>query len=257
MTGPARGQAAFPCGLRQPESGYRCSQDALLLASYAPVSSAPRRVVDLGAGCGVVGFGLLLRCPADHVTGVELQPELAACARENAQALGLSGCYVLLANDLRQLRGDGQLGAGGFDLVLANPPYHAAGRGRLSPHAGRRLARCEEQACLADFLSTAAWLLRPGGLLCLVHRPERLAELLAGLDAARLAARRLRFVHTRPGRPAALVLLEARKPSRPGAAALAIEAPLLLHGPQGQELTAEALAFCPFLRCNRAHATNP
>ena len=154
------------------------------------------------------------------------------CAAEN----GLADRAVFETLDIRDLRG--RLPAGGFDLAVANPPYFPPSRGLSPADPARRQARTEDTLSLPELCRAAGYLLRWGGSFCLVHRPERLADLLTALREAGLEPKRLRAVEPRPGAAPSLLLLEARRGGRPG---LAWEAPLRLtdaHGAPAPELDA-------------------
>ena len=207
--------------------------DTFLLGQFAH-PRAGELVCDLGAGTGLLALLLLAREPALTVHNVELQaaPLLLAerTARENC--LHISQHQA----DLRHL--EGILPAGRFDYVVSNPPYFPAGSGLASPDGARRIARQEEHCTLADVCAAAARLLRWGGRFALVHRPERLCDLVTSLRSSGLEPKRLRLVqHTAAAAPS-LVLLEARRGGRPS---LAVEPPLILREDSGRE-TAEVQA---------------
>lgn len=242
----ASARAAFPRGLAQPESGFRFGLDALLLASFASLTTV-RSAVDLGCGCGPVGLGLLLRKPEGlAVTGLEIDPDAAGCAARNAALLGFAGSFSIAAGSVAEPKGAG-LAAEAFDLALANPPYREPGSGR-KPDSGLQ-ARFQSQTGLSAFCAAASWLIRPRARAAMVFPADRLHTLLNALDAAGLAPKRLLPVYARPGREARLVLVESVKHGRPG---LVLEPPLTLHPESGREYTGQALAFCPFLACNAA-----
>lgn len=223
----AAARAFFPRGLAQPARGFRFAVDALLLADFAGLRGVAR-VADLGCGCGVVGLALLLRAPDGPVklTGLDNNPEMLACASENAARLGLGPrCRAMLA-DVATVRGHPELAPESVDLVVCNPPYRQPGTGRRCPDPGRDAARFEAGATTADFARAAAYLLKNRRRACFIGLAERLDALLADLAAARLAPKRLRLVHPRAGAPARLVLAEAMKNGGPG---LAVEPPLFLE----------------------------
>ena len=99
---------------------------------------------------------------------------------------------------------------GSFDLVVCNPPYYPPGSGALAPDGPRRTARAEVECTLEDVCRAAAYLLRWGGSFCLVHKPERLTDLLCTLRGSGLEPKRLRFVCKTAGSAPSLVLVEAR-----------------------------------------------
>ncbi|MEW5774539.1 MAG: methyltransferase [Thermodesulfobacteriota bacterium] len=220
----AAARAAFPRGLAQP-AGYRFTKDSLLLAGF-PAPGKAGRVLDLGAGCGVVGFGFLLAHPDcdASLTALDISPDMVAASRDNAQRLGFADRFFAIEADAANLSDLSGLKSGSFDLCLLNPPYRVPGACRTSPHPARAAARQETTATLADFLSAAARLLAPCGRLTLCLPPARLPELLVTLTACGLEPKRLQHVHPRRDAPCRLCLVEAVKGGKPG---LAVEAPLV------------------------------
>lgn len=212
--------------LIQPKRGYRFSLDPVILCDFA--LPAGGRIVDLGCGSGIMALLMARLAPGSLVTGVELQASMADLARRNVELNGLSARVDIVESDILHL--GTLLPADGFDLVLANPPYRRAGTGRVSPRVGRDLARHESSATLGDFLALSKRLVRPGGRICFIYHPERLAELLALAHSARLAPRRLRLVHGDGDAPARMFMIELMKGSRGG---LEVLPPLLVYDASG------------------------
>ena len=238
----------FPRGLNQPEGSFRFSVDALLLAAFAPGARASA-FADLGTGCGVVGLALCLE--HTHLSGIGLESDsrLIEAARLNAAMLGLEQRFSPIAHDLAepitQLPGQ-------VDLVTANPPWQKPKSGKAPETAMRTRALVDSGNSLAVFCAAAFRLLPHKGSLACVYDSAGLVGLLETLRKERLEPKRVRFVHSRARSAARLVLVEARKGSRPG---LAVEDPLVLYEPLEQGgnprgFTRQALAYCPFLACN-------
>ena len=210
----------------QPACGYRFAIDSVLLARFA----RPRkheRVLELGAGCGVVSIMLAALHHPREVAAVELQPHLAALITHNATLNGIAAVTVICADIRRSIPG---LMPAAFDYVVANPPYRAAMRGRESPNAERRAARGGDSATLADFIATAARYVNHGGKVAMVFTASRTAELIAAMKQRWLEPKRIRFVHSKPAEPATMVLVEARKA---GGVEAAIEPPLFIYDSSG------------------------
>jgi tRNA1(Val) A37 N6-methylase TrmN6 len=219
-----------PCGLilLQPDRGYRYSLDPFLLADFC----RPRpkeRILDLGAGVGVIGLLLARRHPAVRVTGIELQPELAHFAARNARANALDGRFRIIRGDLRAA--PRFLPPEHFHRVVANPPFRTPGSGASPPDPGRAKARHEFTFTLTDLAGTAAALLRFGGALCAIHLAERLPELCKALDASGLTPKRLRLIAPFAASAPRLCLVSAVKGARSG---LCVLPQLVVHEPGGQ-----------------------
>ncbi len=211
--------------------GLRYSMDAPLLAQFA----APRptdRVLDLGCGNGAIGLLLAHRHPRVRIVGLEIQPALASRALRGAQLNGLEDRVEIVQGDLRQI--EVLLPAAGFDLILCNPPYREAGRGRLSLDPETRQAKHEMSATQPEVIAAIRYALAPRGRACLIYHASRLAELLARFRAERLEPKLLRPVHSFPGADAELVMVEARREGRPG---LRILAPLFIYQTRGGALS--------------------
>jgi tRNA1Val (adenine37-N6)-methyltransferase len=202
--------------------------DALLLADFARVNPG-ERVVDLGAGAGVVALALSHRMKQGRVLGVEIQPRLAQCARLNFQA-----CPTRVTLDLLEMDWDEiTLGTPGLspdgrpvDLVTCNPPYRRLGTGRINPDHEEAVARHEIKGSALSAIRCAERLLGCGGRLALVYPAVRLVELLTNLRSLNLEPKHLRMIHSLPGDTATLALVEAVKGAGEG---LTVRPPLFLY----------------------------
>ncbi|MBE6962590.1 MAG: methyltransferase domain-containing protein [Ruminococcaceae bacterium] len=200
--------------------------DSFLLSSL-PRLKAGMQVLDLGCGSGLLGLLLLRRCPQIFVTGIELDAHAAQLGARNATENRLSEQLIFLQGDLRESTA---IPAGKFDLVVCNPPYFPSGHGASAPNAARRGAREELNCTLEDVCSAAAKALHWSGSFCLVHKPDRLTDLLCTMRAARLEPKRLRFVQKTAESQPSLLLVEGKLGGKPG---LILEAPLILHQSDG------------------------
>jgi tRNA1Val (adenine37-N6)-methyltransferase len=218
--------------LLQPARGFRVSLDPVLLASF--VTPPFGRFLDIGCGTGAVSFVLLAGDPSASGVGVELQDSLAALAAEGAKRNGLGARLEIRRGDVRVL--GASLGAGSFDLVVTNPPFHPMGQGSRSPHETRALANHEVALTLTDWVAIAARAVRPGGRVAAIFPAERAFELGAALRERDLAPTRLRAVHPHLDRPATRVLVEAE---RGGGAALVVEPPLVVHAGGSERFSPE------------------
>lgn len=224
--------------LRQPRKGHRAGTDAILLAAALP-ALANGTLLDIGAGVGTVGLSAALLRPTLRVALLERDPELAELARRNAELNGLAGRITTIAADVTapaaELTAAG-LGEAAFDAVAMNPPFYPPGGTRASPTPNRKAAHVAE-GDLRPWLRAARRVLRPGGLIAIIHRAEALPDLLAGLGTG-FGALTIRPVHGVADRPAIRVIVTAVLNSRKPAALLPA---FVINGP-GESFTAESEA---------------
>ena len=162
--------------LRQPVDGYRAAIDPIMLA--ASVNAEPRqRVLEAGTGHGAAAICLARRVPDCHVTGIEIQPDAVRLANENARLNGLAGNVQVMVGDL--VHPLPRIAAGGFDHAMANPPFLDAPRADGSPVEGRAAANVEGDAKLGDWIGFLLRMVRTKGTINLIHRADRLDEILA------------------------------------------------------------------------------
>ena len=228
--------------LEQPRRGHRIGSDAALLAAAADLSEG--RLVDVGAGVGAVGLGILVRHALTYADCVEVDPALAGIAAGNAVRNGLGPRARVIPVDIfdapaRRISG---LADETADLVVTNPPFFQSGTVRASPDAYR--ARAHVFAGDAGTQALIGWiraclaLLRPGGRLALICRPDGLQMILTAVEN-RLGALALMPVYPRLGASARRLIVTGVKGSR---APLRIAPALVLHETDGR-LTPESEAI--------------
>lgn len=213
---------------------FKLGTDSILLADFANLASL-KNGIDLGCGSGILPLLLLLRSDKLKMTGLELLPSAADAATENMAKNSLEDRCRIVCGDIKNCRN--LFRSGEFDLVISNPPYFPAKSGISSPDSDRACARTELDCSLPDICSAAAYLCRTGGTFCIVHRAERMAELICRLSASGLEPKRLRTVAHSAASSPSLVLIEAKRGAKPG---LKIMPPLILRNDDGSE-SAEVL----------------
>lgn len=205
--------------LTQPADGYRAGVDPVLLAASIPAKSG-QRVLELGCGVGTALFCLGYRVTGLALTGIELQPLYADCARRNAVDNNIAA--QVIETDLSHL--PSTIRQSHYHHVLANPPYFLRDHGTPSAEVGREMA-LGEQTSLALWVQTAAKRLEPGGFATFIQRADRLDQLLS-LMVQHLGSLQVLPFAPRAGRDCHLVLARGRKGGR---AALRLHAPVILH----------------------------
>lgn len=215
--------------LYQPRHGYRYSLDPLLLARFCAALKLGARVIDLGAGCGIISLILARLNPSISVLAVENNAEMAALVERNIQHNDLVGRVSLYKGDVIDMRPSFRDSE--YDLIVSNPPFRKRGTGKTSPKTGRDSARHETTATLADFLSSAKYLVRPSGKICFIQLPARLPEFMSLTAELKLSVLRLRMVHSDAVSPASMFMAELAKGRN---AAPIIEQPLFIRNMLGE-----------------------
>jgi len=209
----------------QPSKGHRFTLDTILLADFCRIR-ARDRVLEAGAGTGIISLLLARKHSRARFTALEVQRPLHELCRRNIADNDADNLIALLG-DLR--RPPSSLRASTFDSLVMNPPYTAAGTGQVSADAGRNTARQEVLGSLDLWLDLKRFL-KQGGRCFLVFPAARLAELCSLMRDRRLEPKRMRLVHPAADRPASLALIEA---VRDGGFGTTVLSPLVVHGPDG------------------------
>ena len=225
--------------LVQPRRGHRFGHDAILLAAATPARDGDH-AVELGAGVGAAGLALAARVAGVRVTLVEIDPGLAALASGNAARNLLAGRVDAVALDVAAAPAafaSAGLTPESCDIVLMNPPFNDPDRHKASPDPARNASHRLPRDALAQWVATAARLLRPGGMLTVIFRADGTTLLLEVLDRD-FGGIALMPIHPKPGASAIRILAGAVKASR---APLAIRPGLVLATEEGHP-TAECEA---------------
>lgn len=219
----------FDLRLFQHCHGYRYSLDPLLLARFCAELKPGGRIIDLGAGCGIISLVLARVNPESSVVAVENNPAMAALVERNIQHNDLARRVSVHGGDVIDLRSS--FPDSTFDLVVSNPPFRTPWSGRVSPKAGRDAARHETTAGLADFIAAAKYLVKPSGRICFIQLPSRLPEFMAEAAQMKLAVLRIRMIHNNAGSPATMFMAELAKGRR---SAPVVEPPLFVRDMDGE-----------------------
>ncbi len=179
--------------------------DAVLLADFC-CAKKNDKVLDMGCGNGAVSFICHAKYEPERITGIDIQKESCGLARRSAVLNGLEDRITFIEADI--LDAPRLFGRPSFTLIVCNPPYFEKGGNIISSTDPLSLARHESSADLESFFRVASDLLEKRGRLCMIHRPDRLADLMEYPRKYSMEPKRIRFVSPKPGEPANMVLIE-------------------------------------------------
>ncbi len=222
----------------QTPNGYKLIQnpdwfcfgvDAVLLSHFAAQTIKPKtKILDLCSGNGIIPVLLAEKTSAAHIDGLEVQTDVAEMAARSVEMNDLQERIKITCGDLRCALE--YYPKASFDGVCCNPPYKEDLGGIKNPTDTLAIARHEIMCNLEDVIKNSESLLVPGGKLYIIHRPERLADILCLMRENRIEPKRLRFVHPSAGKTATMVLVEGAKHGKPK---LFLDPPLYVHKEDG------------------------
>ena len=220
--------------LFQSKKGYRFSIDAVLLEHFISARHSSQGI-ELGTGSGVISILLAKRLSNVQIKAVELQKTLADRAKRNVKLNGLEDRIEIIHKNIKELKEI--YATNSFNFVYTNPPFRKPKTGRMSIDRERAIARHEIEISLQELISTTSYLLKHSGRFYLIYHPFRLVELISFLKESRLEPKRMRFVHSKKGDEAKMVMIEAVKGSGTW---LKIDPPLYLYE-KGKTYSGEVL----------------
>ncbi|HNU80109.1 MAG TPA: tRNA1(Val) (adenine(37)-N6)-methyltransferase [Bacillota bacterium] len=212
----------------QKKHSFRYGVDAVLLADFADIKHR-HSVIDLGTGTGIIPILIYSRKKPVEITAVEIQKDMADMAARSIVLNGLEKNIKVLCMDIKDA--PMLLGKSRYDCVVTNPPYMKKECGINNPSETKAIARFEIMCSLEEILIAARELLKPGGKLFMVHRTDRLADIIYEMRDKGIEPKRIRFVHPSIGKRPNLLLIEG---ARGGNKELKFMDPLYIHDENGE-----------------------
>lgn len=196
----------------QNKDGFCFGSDAVLLARFAKLRKGSR-VLDMCTGTGIIPVLLWGMNELSEIDAVEIVPEVSDMAKRTMELNLLSGNIRVHCADLKNVKE--MFGAHAFDAVTCNPPYMNAGGGIVNPKDKLALARHEIACTLDDVVRCAKSVLKPTGKLFMVHRSDRMCDVITTLRKYNIEPKRLSIVYPSEGKAASLILVEGAVHGKP------------------------------------------
>ena len=207
---------------------FSFSLDSVMLANFATIRLRDKLIVDLGCGNGVIPLILSLRTDK-KIFGVEIQKKMANMANKSIDINGLSDQIEIVNMNMKDFSNGNFFES--FDLITCNPPYFKVNdKNYFNDSYEKMIARHEIEINLSDLLVCAKKLLKNNGNFAIVHRPERLMEILFEFRKNSIEPKRIQFVHEKNSKGSTLVLIEGQKNGNVG---LKIENPIVMYNEDG------------------------
>lgn len=208
----------------QDPDAFNVSIDTMLLADFVTLNKRVKKICDLCTGNAPIPMYLTLRTKA-KIIGVEVQKESYDLGVMSIEENKLNEQIELHLDNLINI--SSKLGRNCFDIVTCNPPFFKVGDNNINPNDRKAIARHEVLANLDDIVKEASALLNPKGRLAMVHRPDRLSEILETFKKYNIEPKRLRFVYPKIGGDCNHILIEGIRDGSPGG--LIVLPPLIVY----------------------------
>ena len=198
--------------------------DAVLLSDFAEVKQGDM-VMDLGTGTGIIPLLLAAKTKAGHIDALEIQEEVSQMAQRSVELNCLEDKISIINADLVDYKTNVQ-----YNVVVCNPPYKTAQTGLLNTSDKLKISRHEICCTLHDVVKTASRILKPFGRFALIHRPERLADIIFEMRTNKVEPKRIRYIHSYGDDAPVMVMVEGRKCAKPY---IKTEPPLVIYNKDG------------------------
>ncbi|SNX53858.1 tRNA1(Val) (adenine(37)-N6)-methyltransferase [Thermoanaerobacterium sp. RBIITD] len=212
----------------QHESKFKFGMDAVLLSNFVYTKKGDK-IVDLGCGTGIIPILIAGKSNDTHIIGVEIQKEVSDMAYRSVMLNNLTDRITIINDDIRKIVD--KLGIEKYDIVTTNPPYMPCETGFDKNNESENISRYELNGNLEDFIKVTWRLLKFGGKFFLVHRADRLVDIVYNLRKYNLEPKKIRFVQPYIDEKPNLVLVEAKKGAKMG---LNIIKPLYVYRDNGK-----------------------
>lgn len=240
----------------QNEKGFCFGIDSVLLSDFAREIKNNSEGVDLGTGTGIISILLASKTNLSKIYGIEIQEEIADMASRSVGLNNLENKIEIIntniknilnkkennnsenklennleKNNLKIKNNSEKLQRESFDFIVTNPPYKKLETGKVNESEYKYISRHEVTANLEDFLKVSKYLLKDKGALYMVHRPDRMVDIIELMRKYKLEPKKIRLVHSSQDKEPTLILIKAIKNARPF---LKIEKPLIIYNENGE-----------------------
>ena len=203
--------------------------DSVLLSDFAKQDiKANSKVLDLGTGNGIISILLCAKTKLSEITGVEIQKNSADLAYRNSKLNNLEDKFKIINCDLKNI--EDFICNNSIDSIVTNPPYKPLSTGKTNDNEAKLIARHEIKCNLEDIITVSSKMLKNNGSFFMVHKSERLADIIFLLKKYKLEPKKIRFIYPNINKESNLVLIKSVKSARPF---LKIDSPLYVYNPDG------------------------
>ena len=208
----------------QNKNGFCFGIDSILLSDFAKEIPNNSKVLDLGTGTGIISILLCEKTKLSKITGIEVQEEVYELAKRNSKLNKLENKFEVINENIKNLEKIFEKNS--IDAIVTNPPYKKENTGITNENKLKLISRHEIEADLNDFINISSKLLKNNGTFYMVHRPERLADIMYLLRKNKLEPKILQLIYPKINKEPTMILIKAVKNAKPF---LRIKEPLIIY----------------------------
>ena len=212
----------------QNNKGFCFGIDSVLLSDFAKEIRNEAKVLDLGTGTGILSILLSEKTKSKKIYGIEIQEKIFDMAKRSVKLNNLENKIEIINENIKNIPNILEINS--FDSIVTNPPYKKINTGKINDEEYKLISRHEITADLSDFIKISFKMLKDKGTIYMVHRPERLVDILTKLRENKLEPKKIRFIYSSHNQEPKLVLIKAVKNAREF---LTIEKPLFIYDENG------------------------
>lgn len=212
----------------QNDDWFSFSLDSVLLANFVNINFTDKKIIDFCTGNAPIPM-LLTYKTKNEIVGIELQKEIYDLAVKSIKENNLEDKIKIINEDVNNLSNIYE--SESFDIVICNPPYFKTkNKELLNDNDIKTIARHEVKLNLDDIFRQARYLLKNGKKLVMVHRPDRLIEIIDIMKKYNFEPKRIKLCYPKENEDANILLIEAVKNGKSG---LKVEKPIIIHNEDG------------------------
>ena len=215
--------------LIQNKDGFCFGVDSVLLSDYAKRIKKNSKVIDIGTGTGIISILLCKKTELSKIYGIEIQPDVAEMASRSAKLNDFQDKFEVINTNIKDVLD--VLEPHKYDAIVTNPPYKKVNTGVKSIDKKQLISRHEVECTLEDIIEKSSKLLKDLGEFYMVHRAERLVDIMCLLRKYKLEPKNIRFVHSRADEKPSLILVRAVRSAKEF---LKIDKPLVIYKENGE-----------------------
>ena len=197
----------------QNKEGFCFGIDSVLISDFAKGIKKGAKVLDLGTGTGIIAILLCGKTELSEIVGVEIQEEVYEMANRSIKLNNLEKKFRIINDNILNLNKYFEKNT--FDAIVTNPPYKKKDSGIENLDKRKLVSRHEIEANLEDFIKISKDMLKDKGDLYIVHRPERLVDLLSIMREYKIEPKRIKFIYSNVNSVSKLVLIQGTKNAKP------------------------------------------